>query len=181
MKSSNAVYKIVAEFKAATVRIPTFAVLLNGGKTLTGISKQKIVDKDGKKITIQKYLRNGMPLDSGLILNRNFFGFTVADAGKTVVGNVKVIEKTTTNGETFTLLDIFKSRAKTAKGKLQFTKTPVNGDIPIAQSPEQCIHFEKYQQTTVTCADCGTKKKLNKPHDQERLGPYKCPTCRGKP
>ena len=177
--NTKTTYEVIAEFKGVEIKIPKNTALINGGRTLTEVADHTMIDENGEETTVKKHIHNGMLLDSGAILNRNFFGYSLTDAGKKHLANVKVVKKTV-EGREYILLDICKSKAKIKKGKLKFPKNtaPTNGDIPIPQSNWQTIHFEKYEVIPISCSICGKKGKITHPHNEERLGPYKCPDCR---
>ncbi len=63
----------------------------------------------GKIVYVPKHWRNSFVVPgSKIILNRHFYGIRDEDLGRRIVAKVKVVKKTTQDGQEFVMIDIFK-------------------------------------------------------------------------
>ncbi len=62
---------------------------------------------DGKTVYVPDQWQNGSRIGD-VIVNRHFYGVSRVDLGRKIVAIVEVVEKTTSDGRKFTMLDICK-------------------------------------------------------------------------
>jgi len=102
---NGAQYQTVLEVTNALVKVPKlsdFMRLVPGGYPVASVPDHwahgKPIPRRDKSLT-----------ETAIILNCNFFGIEERDLGRRIVANVKVIQKTTSRGQVYPMLDITKA------------------------------------------------------------------------
>ncbi|MFA5188180.1 MAG: hypothetical protein WC460_02365 [Patescibacteria group bacterium] len=130
-------YKTLETVEAVLVRVPK-----KDGPYFVKQSAHSFI-ASGKDVEIPEHFRHGLKIGN-VILNRLFFGLIETDFGRMIVAKVEVVEKTTSSGAKYILLNFHK--IKNAKAPLEIKisdKLLSTEDIRIiGTNPAQYIHFK---------------------------------------
>jgi len=101
---NGAKYQTVLEVENVLVKVPKLSDFM------------RLVPGDHPVASVPDHWAHGKPfprhnkntIEMALILNCNFFGIEERDLGRRIIANVKVVEKTTSRGKVYLMLDITK-------------------------------------------------------------------------